>query len=589
MHTIYPFGVGALKEIGGESFVACDISRWSDEGVRLLGVDRLLRNFGLSELRMADASKRASGVPYYRFPEWHFCEDRKCRALRQLTFAEQEAGPKCEGRQGVKHRSRAMKPVRYVQVCAKGHMQEIDWFFWVHIQEHHRQCRDRSDIRMEFDRSKNKTVVKCGVCDAARDVEDLIGAPKPGRETKCQGRHPWEKHEKGGQCDLFVHYTQRGAGNVWFPHGESGIVIPPDSDYSAKKELLKQLLDDRVFRGLSSAPNSPMAPNQRQFLRQTYDITDAEIDEYLRAGKRDLDEVQQELGDMFEEEWVALTDAKPTGDPRSDFVIEPVPLNSFEFVATSMVAVPDWLSSVTMVHRLREIRVLHGFTRVFPYSTAPIIDDGERGRATLVSATLGDDTWRPAVEVFGEGVFVTLNEQLVKQWEARAEVLARIPELKAAASSHIMGPRLIPHISPRYLLLHSFAHALIREISFDCGYPVASLRERIYATRNAVRGLPMCGVLVYTADADSEGSMGGLVAQAKPDRILGLLERTIASMSWCSLDPVCGETVSAGGLNNASCHACCLLPENSCEMSNLILDRRLISPDTSISFFQGVG
>ena len=112
MHTIYPFGVGALKEIGGESFVACDISRWRDSGIRLLGVDRLLRYFNLTELRMANASKKAQGIPYYRFPEWHFCDDRQCRALRKMNFEEQEDGPKCKGRSGVTHRVRSMKPVR---------------------------------------------------------------------------------------------------------------------------------------------------------------------------------------------------------------------------------------------------------------------------------------------------------------------------------------------------------------------------------------------------------------------------------------------------------------------------------------------
>ena len=585
MHTIYPFGVGALKEIGGESFVACDISRWRDTGIRLLGVDRLLRYFNLTELRMANPSEKARGIPYYRFPEWHFCDDRQCRALRKMNFEEQEDGPKCKGRSGVTHRVRSMKPVRYVQVCSDGHMQEIDWRFWVHIEEQHRECRDPSDVRMEFDRDKSKTIVRCGACGATRVVEDFIMAAKARRETKCEGRHPWEKFEKGGSCELMVHYTQRGAGNVWFPHGESGIVIPPDSDYSTKKELIKQLADDPDFKRLASAPNSPMAAMQRRLVKSRFDISDAEIDECLRAGKRDPDVVQLEVGDMYEEEWAALTSRNSTTDPRSDFVIEPVPLKGVEYVAASMKSVPTWLSSVTMVHRLREIRVLHGFSRVFPYSVSPSAEHGERGRATLVSASLGADTWRPAVEVFGEGVFITLDEQFMKAWEARADVLARIPGMKSAAASHFMGAKLLPQITPRYLVLHSFAHALIREISFDCGYPIASLRERIYSTRNKIGGLPMCGVLVYTADSDSEGSMGGLVAQAKPDRILGLLERTIESMSWCSLDPVCGETASAGGLNNASCHGCCLLPENSCEMSNLMLDRRLVSTDSSISFF----
>lgn len=587
MHTIYPFGVGAVKEIEGESFVACDISRWRDGGVRLLGVDRLLRTFNLTELRMADASKDANGTPFYRFPEWHFCEERACRRLRQMTLDEQESGPVCSGRPGVSHKPTSMKPVRYVQVCTNGHMQEIDWAYWVHTQSDERGCRNKSDIRMEFDRKENKTLVKCGDCGANRLVRDLIGDSRPGREMRCLGRHPWESFKKGGNCELSVHFTLRGAGNVWFPHSESGIVIPPDSDYSIRKELLQRLMEDQRFKQLAAAPNSPMAVNQRTYLRNMFQISDADIDDCLRAGRITPEGELGEITDTYEEEWRALTDVRPTPDVRSDFVIEPVPLDSLEFVGTNLTASPGWLASVTMVHRLREVRVLHGFTRVYPYSASPVAELAERGRAKLVPATLGGETWRPAVEVFGEGVFVTLREDLVQQWEARADVVDRLPAIRTAAANHFMGARLIPNTTARYLLLHSFAHALIREISFDCGYPLASLRERIYATRDAADGLPMAGVLVFTADSDSEGSMGGLVAQARPDRILGLLERTIESMTWCSLDPVCSETVSSGGINRSVCHACCLLPENSCELSNLLLDRQVVSADSMLSFFGG--
>ena len=154
-------------------------------------------------------------------------------------------------------------------------------------------------------------------------------------------------------------------------------------------------------------------------------------------------------------------------------------VDSIEFVGTSLTSVPEWLSSVTMVQRLREIRVLHGFTRVYPLSSSVNGDIGERGSAKLVPAGLQGETWRPAVEVFGEGVFITLSEQMVQRWEARTEVLKQVSMMRNAASNHIMAGRLLPRVSARYVLLHSFAHALIREISFDCGYPLAALNERI--------------------------------------------------------------------------------------------------------------
>ena len=57
----------------------------------------------------------------------------------------------------------------------------------------------------------------------------------------------------------------------------------------------------------------------------------------------------------------------------------------------------------------------------------------------------------------------------------------------------------------RYALLHTFAHLLIRELALECGYSSASIRERVYAESGTS---PMAGVLLYTAAADSDGTLG---------------------------------------------------------------------------------
>jgi hypothetical protein len=51
---------------------------------------------------------------------------------------------------------------------------------------------------------------------------------------------------------------------------------------------------------------------------------------------------------------------------------------------------------------------------------------------------------------------------------------------------------------------------MMRELEFSCGYPTASLKERLYISTNAEK--QMSGLLIYTAEG-SEGSMGGLVSQ----------------------------------------------------------------------------
>ena len=63
------------------------------------------------------------------------------------------------------------------------------------------------------------------------------------------------------------------------------------------------------------------------------------------------------------------------------------------------------------------------------------------------------------------------------------------------------------------MLIHSLAHAVIDQWALDSGYPASSLRERLYVDDD------MAGFLIYTATSDSAGSLGGVVAEAEPDRL----------------------------------------------------------------------
>ena len=89
----------------------------------------------------------------------------------------------------------------------------------------------------------------------------------------------------------------------------------------------------------------------------------------------------------------------------------------------------------------------------------------------------------------------------------------------------------------------------------------------------------MAGILIYVAVADEEGSLGGLMEQARPERFLRLLTTALETAQWCSLDPVCGEQEGHGPglLNGAACHACTLAPETSCEHGNILLDRTYVT------------
>lgn len=250
-------------------------------------------------------------------------------------------------------------------------------------------------------------------------------------------------------------------------------------------------------------------------------------------------------------------------------------------------SVKPWVANVVRAVRLREVRALTGFTRINP----PGDPDGS-DHASLSATRLN---WLPAIEVRGEGIFIALNETQLARWEALRAVRERADRLNALyvadwEARHGANDPPTREVTARFLLCHTLAHALMRQLTLECGYSSAALQERIYAAQG---DRPMAGVLVYTATTDSDGTLGGLQRQGKSNRIGGILARAVAAIEWCSSDPLCiSDMMGAGAsFSGAACHSCVLAPETSCETFNAFLDRALLigtSEDTYMGFFSGI-
>ena len=259
---------------------------------------------------------------------------------------------------------------------------------------------------------------------------------------------------------------------------------------------------------------------------------------------------------LRKQEYEALIAGHPEHDPGDQFVCLPVSMTDPK--------VGEYIAQVREVSRLREVTALVSFSRLVP--TGPTDP-----HAAKLSQMPTD--WLPAMEVFGEGIFVGLDPDRLKAWAAKPFVRGRTGKIFSAAATVTLPPT----VDAVGLLVHSFAHALMNELSLDAGYPVASLRERIYAVGE------QAGVLIYTATADSAGSLGGLCAQSEPARLANVIRSAMRRALWCTSDPVCLESTGSGidNLNLAACHACMLVPETSCEQRNTLLDRALLigTPD----------
>jgi hypothetical protein len=240
-----------------------------------------------------------------------------------------------------------------------------------------------------------------------------------------------------------------------------------------------------------------------------------------------------------------------------------------------------WFDLFAKVKRLREVRAYCGFTRVQPL---PLPIEKIRfaiDRKEIAALSVYRHNWFPAIEVRGEGIFLRFREDTVREWQDDKGVISRADTINSIYNEicEKSGSSALYKITPRLLLIHSFSHAMIRRLSLDCGYNSASLRERLYISDGDGTCPPMAGILIYTASPDSDGSLGGLVSLASPQRIMSLILTSLQDASWCGNDPVCVETspeLLGDRLSGASCHNCLLLPETACEKFNRELDRVLL-------------
>lgn len=554
---ITTYGVGSVVPVGDQSFIVAGIDQWSAE------VDihepRLERYLGVRGFARPPFSEHGQDIPVRRFPEMHYCPE--CRRLDRHGFFTSGDGSECNNCQ------RPLIPSRFVMACEAGHIDDFPYLRWVHNGKWPGDGHRLSLSTTGRTASLRDIVITCS-CGESLSLDGAFGKHALTRITKCTGRRPWLSGKDTEDCVRNPRTVQRGASNVWFSVTSSAISIPPWSD-AAYKVLDRQWLTIKHIPDdvLATVISSMGLPERTGIALE--DLVDAVI--RRRAG---LAGQVDSLDELKVQEFEALRRGRVEQSRDQDFVCETVePLHGI---------VDHWFSQVAKVKRLREVRVLTGFRR---------LEGPGAGNARELTAPLARDEqdWYPAIEVIGEGIFLRLSEDRLGAWERQPAVKKRADEInrRYIAMCAQYGTQPEREISPRLLLTHALAHALINQLSLDCGYPAAALRERLYVARD------FAAVLLYTATTDSAGSLGGVIAQADPERLEATVREALHGAAWCSSDPVCIETEAAGtdALNMAACHSCLLLPEVSCEEMNLLLDRAALvgtPDDPSIGFFAAV-
>ncbi|MFF9338951.1 DrmB family protein [Streptomyces sp. NPDC014773] len=568
--TISPFGVGAIVDVRGESLMAPDTSWWDKKYAHEISCERLMSRLGAGVLRQPPAhagraAKKTPALRYWRFPAWRFCE--RCDRLSKLTGKKRgkwsNTCSECEG---------ALVPMRYVALCDKGsHIQDINWFQWAHRgrgaaqDESVRFCRDYRSLRFHK-RAKGgeglaALVVKCYGCGNERSLAELVTKGALQRDgIRCEGRQPWEPKETVEKaCPYELLAVQRGATGNYIAERISALDLPEERP--ASTEVADRIRGHVFFEKLVADNGGPLAEQVAVWIANELGV---EPETVMAVSAGEEVEPDEMLLDLKDGEWAAFLKKLEHGrdGTGSDFVVDGRSLDG--------VAGPEGLigriSGIGQVRRVREVRALRGFRR----------HDGE---AALIRSDLGPDRRRwpvyPAIELFGEGIFLRFDERKLAEWEARPEVQARAGILAARRAASPWAARLDAP-EPRYIALHTLSHLLIRRLAFASGYASAALQERIYA--NSDRADRTAGIFIYTAAGDAQGTLGGLVRLGDPEKLIALVVAALDDADFCSNDPVCLESDRQGSsqLNLSACHGCALVSETSCESGNRLLDRQLV-------------
>lgn len=596
--VLLTFGVGSLVDLPNLSVLVLGLEDWKTDYSVEINEERLRQSvqavLGTQVKKLLSPPQapesvgaqvnwfdeaRQVGVPVAPFPRWMVCS--RCRLLAPLKSGLFE--PRVYSYRPDKAcylhncttqgKSPLVVPARFMVACPNGHLDDFPWLDFVHRGPS--TCPGPLYLyEIGASGEAADVEVKCNACGKGRRMAEAFGKENELNMPACRGRRPHLRDTDPDGCDVeHVRPILQGASNLWFAVSISTLAIPQARD------RLAQLIDDNWIV-LEKATTKEVLTAFRD-IGQLREFNKYEVDEIWRAlqKKREGGETAGEAADVKSPEWAVFSNPRSAQESR-DFRLRSVePPNGYA----------PFFDKIVLAEKLREVRALIGFTRI--ESARDFDSPFELPDSKRAPLTRGQAAWVPACETRGEGIFFQFSEAAIQSWLTKirsynAEFLKAHRQWRAAKG---LDPEL-GYPGMRYILLHSFAHALIRQLSVECGYTTASIAERIYSG-SQVDGSPMAGVLIYTAAPDSEGTLGGLCALGSPKRLERHLDQALERVSLCSSDPLCAEHLPSrdASLHAAACHACSFLPETSCERGNKYLDRAVLVPTverTDLAFFE---
>lgn len=485
-----------------------------------------------------------------------------------------------------------LKQDNIVLLCKNGHISDFPWssfLYWRTVQPHDlnnpvdiynmRGCCDRPDIQIS-ETAANATGfdgkwLKCNTpgCECSRGVS-LKGITSI--KIICPGHKPWES-ETGAPANYYgkteVRRTHPRAetcrrddtrialttgNNLYFSRTLTSIFMPPEL-----------FTDERELQILNLEIELQQAIDSRQFgfcenIQKQIEALRGDLSTRVQIADDDDRDVR-----FRHQEYAALANksVELINISRKDLLVNDVTDNLNELFS-------PYFHRILRVDRLKITSAQLDFSRVEPYEGS----DSDIMNRNIFRSRPEEVLAYPVVENFGEGIFIAFDQEMIQTWNTDVDRFGRL--FRQRRNRFATGATAFGEAGNWQLyMVHTFSHLIMRELEFRCGYPTASLSERLFVSND--EETKMYGCLIYTAEG-AEGSMGGLIAQTREGNLNSLFRSALLRATICNSDPLCWKSEGQGlfELNLASCFACGLVSETSCEHRNIYLDRQvLIDPE----------
>jgi len=522
------------------------------------------------------------------------------------------------------------RAIRFITACKGGHMDEINWDWWIHRNNANNACQGGQTTRLtgsgrEYNHERTflwsqsgdgattaGITVRCPRCDLSVKLSDI---KQTGRT--CSGRRPENE-------PLNSNFPDRPGGCNF----ESRVVLMQAANLRSSDIITLLSLDENStpLENIFYKPSTKLATEM--WVTQNGQVNDTNLDNFLNIlentqgaisigdmsvlRRSERAEVIQAIenrnpnfGDTYEElltyEFGELIKGSINGVPaagargrRNKFVMNRN--NSIRLEGT-----PKWRRALRLatVDQLSTLSIQMNYQR-------DIRDGNQNTNPVNISTNIVKRTpdgtnimWFPGVEFQGEGLFIRFDDDEgwidtqipaththATKWRndgygKKDETTDGTPNGPPIYKEAVFRGKITSErneLEPHFVWWHTFAHALVRAISDDAGYSSAAIRERVYFERDDTTGKVRGGILLYASQPGTEGTMGGLIALK--DTFDQFVEKARQQIEGCSADPLCSKHgFETGNFIGAACHGCMMNSETSCELRNMFLDRSVFNED----------